>query len=104
MQFLKHIQLKDLNVENVHELYDKIVSSKQKIEYSENIDEELGIVSQKLTCGDFSVVEESQLRTNLVLYIWDSILYKNDYLVDVEDDLDKGWLYDTMYQKYLKGI
>ena len=104
MQFLKHIQLKDLNVENVHELYDNIISSKQKIEYSENIDEELGTISKKLTCGDFSVIEESQLRVNMVIHIWDFIVYKNDYLVDVEDNLDKGWLYDTMYQKYLKGI
>lgn len=104
MQFLEHIQLKDLNVENVHELYDKIISLKQKIEYSENIDEELGTISKKLTCGDFSIVEQKSLKENLVVYIWDFIVYKNDYLVDVEDELDKGWLYDTMYQKYLKGI
>lgn len=104
MQFLKHIQLKDLNVENVHELYDKIISSKQKIEYSENIDEELGIISKKLICGDFSVIEQKSLRDNLVVYVYDFIVYKNDCLVDVEDNLDKGWLYDIIYQKYLKGI
>ncbi len=104
MQFLKHIQLKDLNVENVNELYNKILSLKKKIEYSESIDEELGMGSKKLTCGDFSIIEQKSLKENLVVYIWGFIIYKNDYLVDVEDDLDKGWLYDIMYQKYLKGI